>query len=342
MTATLFIRKAGPGLTVQDGGRPGLSHMGLSRGGAADPVALHEAAALLGLRAPVAAIEMAGTGGVFEVDAPTRIALTGAPMRARIGTQEIRWSASHLLEPGQHLTIGPAESGSYGYLTCAGGIATAPVLGSRAAHLAAGIGAPLTAGAHLPLAPDPAPDTPAQGLTPEPRFAGGTVRFIDGPQTALFSPDTLDRFQAAVFTRSATANRQGVRLEADTPPFAATMSQGLSSDFILEGDLQMTGDGLPYVLLCECQTIGGYPRIGTVIAADLPIVAQAPLGATLRFQRISLDEADRIAAAQLAQPGALRRRIAPLLRDPATIADLLGYQLISGVTAGHDLEEDPR
>ncbi|MBY6090835.1 biotin-dependent carboxyltransferase family protein [Maritimibacter alkaliphilus] len=339
MTATLLIRSAGPGVSVQDTGRPNMAHIGLSRGGAADPLALHEAAALLGLRAPAAAIEMAGMGGTFEVDVPMRIALTGAPMRARIDQRDIRWNASHLLEPGQRLTVGAAEVGTYGYLTPAGGIATTPLLGSRSTHLTAGLGALLKDGDRLPLGADPAPETPAMGLIPEARFTGGTVRFIEGPQTGLFAPETLARFEETTFTRSATANRQGVRLETEAPPFAAEVTSGLSSDFILEGDLQMTGDGQPYVLLAECQTIGGYPRIGTVIGPDLARVAQAPLGAQLRFQRIGIDEADRLAATHAARLKTLRRSAKPLVRDPASIPDLLAYTLISGVTAGRELEE---
>ncbi|MDO6458058.1 biotin-dependent carboxyltransferase family protein [Celeribacter halophilus] len=333
----LVIHKSGPGLTVQDLGRTGLTHLGLSRGGAADPVALYEAAALLGHRQPLAAIEMAGFGGTFEVTAPTRIALTGAPMRVRLGSKELRWNASHLLEAGERLSIGAAERGTYGYLSFAGGIETPEVMGSRSTHGVAGIGAALATGARLPLGPDQDTGASALGLPLDTRFSGGEVRYIAGPQTALFALETRARFEATTFARSATANRQGVRLEAEAR-FLAETPEGLASDFILEGDLQMTGDGLPYVLLNECQTIGGYPRIGTVIAADLPLVAQAPLGAALRFRQITLEEADRIAAAQEKRLKDLRRRAKPLIRDPATIHDLLRYQLISGVTAGDDLE----
>lgn len=339
MNAMLTIRRAGPGMSVQDLGRPGLSPMGLSRGGAADPTALHEAAALLSLTRPPAAVEMAGMGGVFEVSAPVRFALTGAPMRARIGTRALRWSASHVLNPGEALTIGPAEAGVYGYVAFAGGIGTAPFLGSRATHRGAGIGGLLADGERLPLLPDPSPYAPAQGLPGDKRFDGGEIRFIDGPQTGLFDAETLARFEATVFTRSATANRQGVRLDFDGAPFRADAPKGIVSDYILEGDLQMTGEGAPYALLCECQTIGGYPRMGTVLEADLPLVAQAPLGAPLRFRRVGLAEADEAAARHARRLKELRAQAKPLVRDPATIADLLSYQLISGVTAGDDLED---
>lgn len=335
----LILIQTAPGHSIQDLGRSGLRNMGLSRGGAADPLALHEAAALLGHRAPVAALEMAGMGGTFAVTAPTRIALTGAPMRAKIGTRDIQWNASHTLHPGEHLIIGAVTAGTYGYLTAAGGFATPEVLNSRSTHRTAGLIFDLQDGMRLPLLPDPNADASPMGLRPDNRFEGGDIRFIAGPQTDLFGIETLTRFQATAFTRSATANRQGVRLDADTAPFRADMPDGFLSDFILEGDLQMTGDGRPYVLLCECQTIGGYPRIGTVIDADLPRIAQAPMDASLRFRMITLDQADDIAARYAKDIAALSRRATPLIRDPATIPDLLSYQLISGMITGHEPEE---
>lgn len=335
----LILIQTAAGHSIQDLGRSGLRNMGLSRGGAADPLGLHEAAALLGHRAPVAALEMAGMGGTFAVTAPTRIALTGAPMRATIGTRDIQWNASHTLHPGEHLIIGAVTAGTYGYLTAAGGFATPEVLNSRSTHRTAGLTFDLQGGLHLPLLPDPNADASPMGLRPDNRFEGGDIRFIAGPQTDLFGAETLTRFQATTFTRSATANRQGVRLDADTAPFRADMPDGFLSDFILEGDLQMTGDGRPYVLLCECQTIGGYPRIGTVIDADLPRIAQAPMGATLRFRMITLEAADDIAARYAKDIAALSRRASPLIRDPATIPDLLSYQLISGMITGHEPED---
>ncbi len=117
---------------MQDLGRPGLLAKGLSRGGAADPLALAEGAALLGQRADFAAIEMTGMGGIFEAEGDSlRIALTGAPMQASIDGEPVAWNASHLLHRGQRLSIGAARKGTYGYLHVGGGIATEPFLGSR-------------------------------------------------------------------------------------------------------------------------------------------------------------------------------------------------------------------
>ncbi len=338
MTATLTVVRAGPAMTVQDLGRPGHVDQGLSTGGAADRIALLEATALLAAPRVQPAIEMAGSGGTFTCDAPLRFALTGAPMRATIDSAPIAWNATHRLRPGQELTIGGALAGSYGYLTCAGGIAEQPWLGSLSAHLAAGIGGPLKQGGSLTLGDDPAPDSPAMTLPPADRFSGGDIRLMPGPQSALFDATTTQRFFGTGFTRGAQANRQGVRLDHAGAPFASAMTGGLASDFIVSGDVQMTGDGVPYVLLGECQTIGGYPRIGTVLPQDLPRVAQAPIGATLRFVRISLEQADADIRDEATVLKDLRRAVQPRVRDPHDISDLLSYQLISGVTCGDDLE----
>ncbi|MDP0928140.1 biotin-dependent carboxyltransferase family protein [Paracoccus onubensis] len=335
--SVLHLRRVDGLLTVQDMGRPGHLASGLSRGGAMDRLALIEAAALLGANAPLAAIEMAGAGGIFETDQPMRIALTGAPMTATLDDAPLRWHASHLILPGQSLRIGGVQAGSYGYLTPAGGMATEEWLGSRSAHLSIGILAPLSP-CNLPVGDDPEPDRPSQLIEPVRRFNGGTIRVIDGPQTGLFGDEVLAGFHETTFIRSDRGNRQGVRFDAERN-FTSDLAAGLASDLIGPGDLQMTGDGVPFVLMAECQTIGGYPRIGTVIPADLPIAAQAAPGAKLRFQRLPLDEADRLWQTETRQIQTAAAACRPLVRDPALMPDLLAYQLIGGVTAGRELED---
>ncbi|KEO51492.1 biotin-dependent carboxyltransferase family protein [Thioclava pacifica] len=336
MSALRVLRAEGL-ISVQDMGREGYLAQGLSRGGAMDRLALLEAAALLGAEAPLAGLEMAGAGGLFEVTRPMRIALTGAPMQADLDGAALRWNAAHPVLPGQKLRIGGAQTGSYGYLVPGGGLATPDWLSSRAAHLSIGIGARVETGLTLPCADEPAPDQPALGLPASQRFGGGTVRVMDGPQTALFSPEVIADFYETVFSRAPRGNRQGVQLDAQRR-FAAREAAGLASDVIGPGDVQMTGEGVPYVLLAECQTIGGYPRIGTVIPADLPTIAQAPPGAQLRFIRLSPDQADALWRPEAEQLRTLRATCHPLIRDPSEMGDLLSYQLIGGVTSGDDLE----
>lgn len=335
MTRNLIVESCGPGVTVQDFGRPGYLEEGLSQGGAADILALHEGAALLGQPPGSAALELAGFGGRFRGDSDIRIALTGAPMPAAIDGEALRWNASHLLPAGASLTVGGAQSGVYGYLHLGGGVATEEDLGSRSAHLVAGFGAPLVAGDRLPIGLD-AGGTTGLTLDVEDRFTGGTVRIVPSMQTDHFAETEVQRFEATAFTRDRQGNRMGVRLAFDGPPFAAEGGLSVLSEVIVPGDIQLTGAGVPFVLLAECQTTGGYPRIGSVVPQDLPRVAQAAPGAPIRFRFVTLDEALRDYRRDQAARDALPGKVRPLLRDPRDIPDLLAYQLISGVTAGDD------
>jgi len=338
MTTGLIVHRAGPGLTIQDRGRPGYLRFGLSRGGAADQLALAEGAALLGQSMDCAAIEMAGIGGEFEVTEDCRIALTGAPMRASMDGARLAWNASHALEAGARLSIGAVEAGCYGYLHVGGGICAPKHLGAMSVHLAAGLSQPLAAGDRLALGADPHPGVTGYRLTPVPRFDGGTVRVAPSLQTTLFPEAERARFETTAFRRDTRGNRMGVRFVNNGEGFHSEAGLSVLSEVIVPGDIQITGDGTPFVLLCECQTTGGYPRIGSVLPADLPRVAQTPAGASLGFRFVTLEEGIAAEISERRDRGDLHRRIEPLLRRAEEIRDLLSYQLVSGVTAGTDRE----
>ncbi len=330
------IQKVGPQVTVQDLGRPGHLSSGLSRGGAVDVGAVHEGAALLGQSPGCAVLEMAGQGGVFRFDRDTRVALTGAVMSARCGERALRWNGSHLVPADETLSIGGASGGVYGYLHIGGGIDTPAVLGSRAAHLTAGIGGRLEAGARLPLGPD------RDGLVglgfAESAVAHGPIRVAETAQTSLFTDADLRAFEAAHFKTGARATRQSVPLDHGGAFVPETQNLSLPSEIVQPGDIQITGDGTPHVLLAECQATGGYPRIGRVIAPDLARVAQTPPGGALRFEFI--DRAAALAALRAWDTWMAGRAsaAAPLVRDPADIGDLLSYNLVGGVISA---KEDP-
>lgn len=336
MMAEIHVHRAGPGVTVQDKGRSGFLAQGLSRGGAVDLLALAEGAALLGQDEDLAAIEIAGSFLSIEVTSPTRIALTGAPMRVLCDGTPLVWQASHTLATGARLDM-TAGAGGYSYLHLGGGIATDPVLGARSAHLAAGLGQMLQSGDRLPLGSDAARRT-GLTFTPLPRFVGGTLRLVETPQTALFPPDMRARFTATRFRKDARGNRMGQRLIQDGAGFGLDAGLNIVSEIIVPGDIQITGDGTPFVLLAECQTTGGYPRIGTVLPCDLPRLVQAPPGAELQFNFVSLEDAIGLEQAEAIRRAGLGGTLRPLIRDPHDISDLLSYQLISGMTCGDELE----
>ena len=340
MTGHLRVLMGGPMLSVQDLGRPGYLSNGLSRGGAADRLALVEGAALLGQGAGLAAIEMAGYGGTFEALRDMRIALTGAPMKAKVDDQALVWNAVQIIRAGQRVSIGAANKGLYGYLHVGGGIASKPILGSQSFHMVAGIGGPIETGCVLPVGMDAKTHSVGLRLPVSDRFSGGTVRVTPSAQTFRFSKSERERFEGTQFVRTAHGNRQGVKLAFEGSPFVAEGQLSVLSEVMVPGDIQMTGDGSPFVLLPECQTTGGYPRIGTVLPQDLPIVAQTAPGAQLNFSFVSLEQALETAQRPVQMLADLGRRIQPLIRDPRDIPDLLSYQLIGGMTAGKELSEE--
>lgn len=337
MSGALIVEAAGPAVTVQDFGRPGHLADGLSPGGAMDVVALHEGAALLGVAPGGAVIEMGGMGGRFRLTAPARVALTGAPMRATADGAGLRWNAVHALTEGAVLEVGGCLAGQYGYLSLGGGIATPEVMGSRSVHTRAGIGAPLRTGDQLELGPDPAMARVGLCLPDGDRFEGGVLRVLPSAQTRLYPPETGARFETTAFARAARGSRLGVALSGAGVGFALPDALSLLSEVTVAGDVQITGDGTPFLLLADCQTTGGYPRIACILPMDLPRAAQAAPGAALRFLFVDAGEALTLHRRWLRDLAALPERCAPLHRDPADMADLLSAQLISGVTDGGEL-----
>ncbi|SDZ13408.1 biotin-dependent carboxylase uncharacterized domain-containing protein [Jannaschia faecimaris] len=312
------VLSCGPMVTIQDRGRPGHLSQGLAQGGAADRRALDEADALLG--GAGAGIETPGSPIRLRFDKEMTVALTGAPMKVTVGDRALAWNTAQTLAAGEVLDLRPSGQGVYSYIHVAGGFQTEEVMGSRAAHLIASIGRVLEAGDRLPCAQS---SGRAQKVAATDRLGGGELRLVPTPQTRLFPEAELERFLATAFIRDVRGNRQGVKLSMQGAGFATEGQLNLLSDFILPGDVQMTGDGVPYILGPECQTTGGYPRIGTVISADLPRAMQAVPGARLTFRFVTPEEAR---AARPAKPV-----VTPLVRDPSEVPDLLTKQLISGV-----------
>lgn len=336
MTQALRALSVGPACLIQDLGRPGYLGLGLSRGGAMDRLALHEGAALLRQAPELAALEMAGTGGRFEALTDLSAALTGAPMRAKLDGRPLPWPSSFAMKAGAVLDIGPCQAGTYGYLHLGGGIAAPRQMGSRSAHLAAGIGAPLAAG-DIIHAETTGPGE-ARTLDITDRFSGGTLRILPTAQTASFPAALRARLAQTAFQRDPRSNRMALRLSQTGDDFALPDGLSVLSEITQPGDIQITGDGTPVLLMAEAQTTGGYPRIATILPADLPRAAQLPAGAELRFAWIDLAEgqaAERAAAKATAE---LPRRVRPLIRDPSEIANLLDYRLIDGMITGQETD----
>jgi allophanate hydrolase len=155
-------------------------------------------------------------------------------------------------------------------------------------------------------------------------------------QTQEFPQAALDRFTATSFFKSAKSNRMAALLDFEGDGFLTETGLSILSEVVVPGDIQITGDGHPAVLMPDCQTTGGYPRIATVLPCDFAIVAQATPGTKIGFRFVELKEALVAHRSWHDRLSSLPGRIEPLIRDPASMADLLSHQLIGGVISARE------
>lgn len=332
---TLEIRTAGPMLTVQDRGRFGLRRFGVSTAGPVDARAMALANALCGNPPDRAVLEFAGFGGSFTADRSVCFAVTGGACDIRIGTRPAAAGESHLLKAGEVLKVGALSSSTWGYIAVSGGIATAPVMGSRSTHLRSTLGGldgrALRAGDTLPLGDSAGPSLlRPSGASQTDAFPDTSpIRVVLGPQHDAFSGEILDRLLGTPFT--VTPQRDRMAMLLDGPSLPARHAHDIVSDATVPGAIQVPGSGRPIVLLAECQTTGGYPKIATVIGADLPRLAQMPAGTSLRFAAVPQDQAEEIAVAQRAAEAALLDGLVAKPADLLSSEYLLSCDLVGGI-----------
>jgi len=277
---TIVVQSPGMFTTVQDLGRSRHGVQGVSRAGAADPLALRIGNRLLGNPDNTPALEMTLLGGSFEFPDGAQIVLTGARPAAHPVYQLIE------INPGGTLRIGPLETGARCYLCIQGGIAVPLTAGSASAHILSGLGPPpLKKGDALAInAPQGKPiakPVPA-ALTAYQK----TLRVTRGPQAAQFDETA---FYSAEFTVSTDSNRMGIRLEGPAVP---TSQQGqMATEGVPLGAIQVPANGQPIILFVDQQTTGGYPKIANVITADIPSTAQLRPRDKIRFQLVTNLEA---------------------------------------------------
>jgi len=341
MTATaaahLDVTAAGALATVQDLGRPGWRRSGVPRGGALNPAWLRIANALLGQAEAAPAIEFFASGPTFTAQgAPVQLAFAGhfALTWLHEGESSVLASWRSLtLQPGESVRVGAVREGRVGYVALRG-LAVTAVLGSASTYVRAGLGGidgrALRAGDRLALA-GVAPNAPQATLRAPPVPDLGPIRAVPGPQDDHFDADALAAFFSTGYRVSAEADRMGLRL--DGPPLRHRADKGseVISDAALPGSVQVPGKGVPIVLLADGGTVGGYPKIATVISADLPRLATAATGSELRFAAVSVAEAE--AAARQAE-AALQACVAGIVPLPPAGGVDLGALYVSNLVSG--------
>ncbi|GGZ88437.1 allophanate hydrolase [Streptomyces subrutilus] len=283
----LLVVRAGALTTVQDLGRPGHAHLGVPRSGALDTAAYALANRLLGNPPGAGVLETTVDGVGLRALAAVTVAVTGAPCAVRVDGRPAAWGAPVRVPAGAELSVGRAESGLRSYLAVRGGVAAAPVLGSRSTDLLSGLGPPVVAvGTLLPVGPPgPAPVAPAD-LCPLPGPPADLLLPLrPGPRADWFTEASLAGLWRAVFRVSARSNRIGLRTEGGSP-LARAREGELPSEGMVLGAVQVPPDGLPVVFLADHPVTGGYPVVGVVPPGPaLDAAAQAGPGTAVRFAR---------------------------------------------------------
>lgn len=282
---SLLVVDPGFFTTVQDPGRPGARAFGVPLGGAADREALTIANALAGNPEDLAGLEMTLRGGTFEARCDLGVALAGARMEAAIvgagGRKGLAIPGSATMRAGDRLVLGRAEDGARTYLAIPGGLRTPAWMGSRSSET------PLKAGDVLAAGPSRlASRRPADAVAADP---GDPIRLLPGPDWPLLAD--RGELTRAPFRVDPRSSRMGLRL-AGSPVAVAPAPERLSAP-VTPGAVQAAG-GTLLVLEVACGTMGGYPHVAQVIAADLDRLGRLRPGDAAAFRVVALAEARRL------------------------------------------------
>lgn len=316
MTAALRATAPGSYVTIQDAGRRGWRRFGVSGSGAMDLPAMATANALVGNAADTAVLEFAHVGGTWEVLAESmRVAITGGSFAVAVDGAPLAPWQSRTLRRGQVLSINGAADAVWGYLAVAQGFDVAPQLGSCSTHLRSGVGGRRIAeGDLLPLNARHAPEAPERRIVPTHRTAG-PLRVVLGPQDDYFTAETVAEFVATPWRVTHRSDRMGTWL--DGPTLGHADGFNVVSDGLVPGCIQVPGAGKPVVLMMDCQTIGGYPKLATIITADLPRFAQCRPGSEISFAAIEIEAAQRLYRAHTAALAAIAASVMEIAERPA-------------------------
>lgn len=291
---SLEVVKPGLLTSVQDLGRHGHQALGVPVAGPMDPFSHRLANQLVGNEPVAATLEVTLIGPELVIDANTTMAITGAVFEAACDGRPVPMGETFDVRRGQRLKFGRVVQGARAYIGIAGGVLSPPVLGSRATHLVSHMGGidgrALIAGDRVPVLARtaPGPLRKAVGLT-LPTGGRARLRVVPGPQDEWFHADVLKKMSGVSFRVSPRSNRMGYRLQG--PPLPRAGDRELISEPVGMGAIQVPGAGEPILLMADRQTAGGYPKIGHVISADLPLAGQLAPGDFIEFILCTRQEA---------------------------------------------------
>ena len=297
---SLRILSPGPLALVEDLGRPGQAHLGVSPSGALDRGALRLGNRLVGNDEGCAGLEILLGGFEARFEAPAWFAVTGAVAPLRLNGRPVDPHIALHADAGSVLTIASPAAGMRSYLAVRGGLDVAAVLGSRSHDQLSGLGpAPLVAGDVLHIGAHPAAEVPLLDFVPvaEPTGDAVELRASRGPRADWFTPAAQEAFFAVDWRLSPSSNRVGARLDPPRIPAHAAgvdrrpaplleraVTTELPSEPMIAGCVQVSPDGRPTVLLADHPVTGGYPVLAVVVDASLDALAQARPGQCVRFR----------------------------------------------------------
>ncbi|MFA9488593.1 MULTISPECIES: biotin-dependent carboxyltransferase family protein [unclassified Mannheimia] len=289
----IYVEKVQGFAHIQDLGRYGYRHLGISHAGAMDTLALQAGNLLLKNANNAPALEITAGGLTLTFDCNTPFCFTGALVEAELDGMPVFSYFRYTAKARQTLTLKRIATGNYAYLCVAGGFLVPQVLGSASTDLKAQFGGfhgrMLKAGDSLPTG---LRDTELSMLAIEPIDFTARIRATASSEYEAFTSDSRERFWQQGWKLQASSNRMGYRfaekaLKLTAPP--EMLSYAAPS-----GTVQVPPDGQPIILLADAQTTGGYPKIACIIQADLGRLAQNPFGSAVQFEQVSREQAVEI------------------------------------------------
>ena len=287
------VLKTGVQTTVQDLGRYGYSHFGISSSGPADLLSFKIGNMIVGNTEDLAGLEVTLLGGDFEFDSDTVVAITGSQFNLFVNGKEMPRNEQIYVKKNQILSIGMTKKGARCYLSVKGGIEIQNYLNSKTTHVMSGMGGlmgrPLKKGDLLEINESDKINTPNISNKIH-DINTSIIRINKGLQSSFFSEKTWNTFTSQTFTVSDVFSRMGIRLLCD--PINSLKGNEILTEGIPLGAIQVPGGGEPIISFVEHQTTGGYPKIANVISADLCKVGQLKPGDKFQFELVSFEEAE--------------------------------------------------
>lgn len=284
--------------TVQDAGRFGFLQSGISVSGVMDSYSHRAANLLVDNPQEEAVLEVTLMGPVLEFQCSTRIAVTGAMMQPKLNDQPVPMWQTIPVGEGDRLSFSGIQGGCRAYIAFAGGLDVPVIMGSKSTNLKAQMGGfegrMLKRDDVVPLKA-PSGEAKLWAASEEwiPKFPTQiTLRAVLGPQEDLFTEEGIASFLNTEYLVTPANDRMGYRLEGEEITHKA--GADIVSDGIVMGAVQVPSSGQPIILMADRQTTGGYTKIATVVTVDLPLLAQAQAGTKIRFQQVSVEEAQQL------------------------------------------------